>query len=96
MTGQRKTELLDMHHVGTHLELMLRFAAWATNKGGIPAPEDIAAHFDVSKATAYRWRNAFCNAHGLPIPAPRLSSRFAPPVFPRKSRARRQPASNRN
>ena len=59
----------------------------------MPLPEKIAAHFDVSRATAYRWRNAWCDANGIEIPPACPAFRFAPPAFPaaHKSGGNRQP-----
>lgn len=69
---------LEANHCTTHTELVFRFAMWARTLRDLPKPECIAERFSVSRATAYRWRNAWCDANGLPIPADRepMKDRF--------------------
>jgi hypothetical protein len=52
----------------THFELIIRFTAWAYQLNRFPSEAQIRAHLDVSRATAYRWRDAFVAAHGIGTP----------------------------
>lgn len=61
----------EVNHCASRPELLIRFALWASGLGGTPLPEQIRERFHVSYATSYRWRNAWCDANGIPIPAPR-------------------------
>ena len=45
-------------------ELGMRIAVWAGSK--LPMPEEIAAHFPMSRATAYRYHDYLRAAKGLP------------------------------
>lgn len=55
----------DFHHT----ELILRFSAWAHTLHRFPTVEAVQERFQVSRATAYRWRNALAAAHGIQCPA---------------------------
>lgn len=46
------------------LEFALRFDAWASDLPDTPTPEQIQDHWQVSRATSYRWRAAWCDARG--------------------------------
>lgn len=41
----------------TSTRIILEFARWAFEREGFPTVGDIVHRFNVSKATAYRWRN---------------------------------------
>lgn len=41
----------------TSTRIILEFARWAFERDGFPTVGDIVHRFNVSKATAYRWRN---------------------------------------
>lgn len=47
------------------LERMIRFVKWADAMRDAPTWRSIAEHFHLSKATAYRWRKAWCAANGM-------------------------------
>ena len=81
---------LEANHCATYTELVFRFAMWARTLRVVPEPERIAERFSVSRATAYRWRNAWCDANGLPIPEDREPIKDR---FPQRSTSpnRRQP-----
>lgn len=67
----------------SRMELMIRFVTWALQLHRPPLPEEIAERFGVSYATAYRWRNTFCDATGQPIPQSRtLGKPFGEAVLP--------------
>ena len=51
-----------------HLEQVLRFAWWAHQLARFPSVAQVMTRFDVSRATAYRWRNALAAAHGIETP----------------------------
>ncbi|MGH8073693.1 MAG: hypothetical protein ACREO4_06425 [Lysobacter sp.] len=53
----------------SHLELIMRFCAWAHQLRRFPTIAATRARFDISRATAYRWRDALAAAHGIPTPA---------------------------
>lgn len=55
---------LDRNHVASACELYVRFALWANQKPQPLVCEQIERHFSVSRATAYRWRNAYEAATG--------------------------------
>lgn len=55
------------------LELAFRFVAWAHQLERFPDPEQIQARFEVSRATAWRWRSALAAAYGI-VP-PRVEGR---------------------
>jgi hypothetical protein len=57
--------VIDRNHAATSLELSIRFTLWAMELRGVPAPERIQLRFSVSRATAYRWRKAWCGVHGI-------------------------------
>lgn len=90
----RMNSLAEANHCGSHTELLFRFWSWAHALGRVPTPEEIASHFHVHAATAYRWRAAWCDAHGLQIPDPRPPGTRPFGFHPtsRKHKARRQPA----
>lgn len=50
--------------IANAFELVLRFAAWAGQLRGDPSVEQIRDQFNVSRATAYRWRAAWLAARG--------------------------------
>lgn len=52
----------------TTTELILRFAWWAHQLHRFPSMAQIRDHFNVDRATAYRWRSALANAHGIVPP----------------------------
>ncbi len=55
------------------LELAFRFVAWAHQLERFPDPEQIQPRFEVSRATAWRWRSALAAAYGI-VP-PRVEGR---------------------
>lgn len=60
-------------------ELVMRFCLWAQEMHGDgPTAKQVAARFDVSRATAYRWLTAWRVATGRPPAA-----RFIPSAGPR-------------
>lgn len=52
--------------IDTRPEFYMRFALWAQSVEKVITWELIADHFDVSRATAYRWLSAWKNASGRP------------------------------
>lgn len=81
--------LAEANHCQSIYELSMRFALWAAEQRFIPTREEITARYDVSYCTAYRLRNAYCDATWQPIPR---SLRYQPI---REPQARRQPASTK-
>lgn len=73
-----------------HLETAFRFYAWALQHTHVPSAVQIMARFDVSRATAYRWRAAYCAVIGVSsdsvigLPGRQVSD---PPAIPRLSRS---------
>ena len=67
----QRASLAEANHSASTTELLVRFALWAAALQSPPLPEQIAARFGVSAATAYRWRNAYHDARGIPRPEPR-------------------------
>lgn len=70
--------VIDRNHAATSLELSIRFTLWAMELRRVPEPERIQTRFSVSRATAYRWRKAWCEVQGIstraerkPAPEPR-------------------------
>jgi hypothetical protein len=60
MKRGRGIRIGDAHPGITHsFELALRFAAWVQSMHREPTWREIANHFDVHRATAYRWLNAW-------------------------------------
>lgn len=53
----------------SHQELVIRFVVWAHQLHRFPSVEQIRTRFGVSRATAYRWRDALAAAHGIQTPA---------------------------
>lgn len=47
-------------------EVAIRFHRWATSLGRVPSPPEIAEKFRVCRSTAYRWRDGYMAAVGLP------------------------------
>ena len=45
--------------ISTSIEAVLSFASWARGQGGHLTPEAIKARFGCSRATSYRWFNAY-------------------------------------
>lgn len=62
---------IEANHCQTGWELMVRFALWAHALGDVPDADSIRYRYGVSRATAYRWRAAYCAAVGLPTRPPR-------------------------
>jgi transposase-like protein len=60
-----RASALESNHCGTAQELAFRFALWAIELAEVPSPERIRARYGVSRATAYRWRRAWCDANGF-------------------------------
>ena len=52
-----------------HQELVIRFVVWAHQLRRFPSVEQIRTRYGVSRATAYRWRDALAAAHGIQTPA---------------------------
>lgn len=50
--------------IGSAFELAIRFVDWADQFKGGPSSQQIRAHWQVSKATAYRWLAAWKAARG--------------------------------
>lgn len=68
----------ERNHAATHIELIVRFALWADALRTPPCAQQIADHFDVSRATAFRWRQYYLAAIGLPSrPEPKTTHRLA-------------------
>jgi hypothetical protein len=47
------------------VEKAVRIVEWINTRRIGPTAEDVMAHFGVSRATAYRWLNGYCDAHGI-------------------------------
>lgn len=50
--------------IASALEFVLSFVRWAQGLPGDPTVQQIQQHFDVSRATAYRWRGAWLAVFG--------------------------------
>lgn len=90
--------LTERNHCAGHFELAFRFFRWADALKRVPLPEEIVAEFGTSIAHAYRWRNQWCDANGLPIPPTRPQG-ARPDHFnntPRRYRAARNPHPREN
>lgn len=67
MSQSRHLWVSDKAGVSATFELALRFTDWAQEIGAEKVTaESIKAHWGVSRATSYRWLNAFRAARGLP------------------------------
>lgn len=44
------------------LDFAMYFNQWASERGNDPSVSDIRDHFEVSRATAFRWRRAYRDA----------------------------------
>jgi response regulator of citrate/malate metabolism len=53
----------------------LRFVDWMTSRRSPATAEDVITHFEVSRATAYRWLRAYADARGLVWPVERIDGR---------------------
>jgi transposase-like protein len=63
---------IESNNCSNGQELAFRFALWAIELSEVPSPERIRSRYRVSRATAYRWRRAWCDANGFDPPrAPR-------------------------
>lgn len=50
------------------LAAVARFTLWAAAQRRCPMPEEVISRFDVSRATAHRWLNAYEEAAGIVRP----------------------------
>ncbi|MFK3647932.1 hypothetical protein ACI2IY_05770 [Lysobacter enzymogenes] len=50
------------------VELAIRFCAWSHELRRFPTPQQICTRFQVSRATAYRWRRFLADAYGIDPP----------------------------
>lgn len=66
--------------VATH-EAIFRFHIWAVQLAAFPSPRQISDRWDVSIATAWRWRRELAAAHGI-VP-PRIAPGQGRAVTPR-------------
>lgn len=64
-------KLAERNFCASNTELMFRFWNWCADLGRIPLAEEIVSVFNTTPATAYRWRNAWCDANSLPLPKKR-------------------------
>jgi transposase-like protein len=71
--GERQS---GRHHCASEREFGIRFAMWCHSLGDIPSADRIRVHWRMSRATAYRWRRAWCDAIG--IDPPRVKRRSTP------------------
>lgn len=60
----RKLTALETNHCADTRELAIRFALWANGLTEVPSADRIRIHFGMTRATAYRWRAAYCAATG--------------------------------
>lgn len=81
--------IAEKNHCSSGLELTMRFVIWSQQLGRVPLPEEISEHFHVSYQQSYRWRIAWCDATGIPVPAPR--QKRTDPIA--RHQARRQSAT---
>lgn len=51
-------------HAGSSLEAAMRVCMWALSMHTLPTVSQIRTRWDVSRATAYRWRTALADALG--------------------------------
>lgn len=77
----------DQHHCGSEREFGIRFALWCHGLSAVPSADRIRVHWRMSRATAYRWRRAWCDAIGIEPPRPVRSTKVTPPEI---LRARKQ------
>lgn len=72
------SQLLERNHFADSREMGIRFALWASSLHSPPNAKRIQLHFGMSRATAYRWRQAWFDVMGLETRAPRKQ-----PTMPR-------------
>lgn len=70
MTGMRVSTLSEANHCADHREFAIRFALWCNGLAGVPTADRIRVKWGMSRATAYRWRRAWCDAIGIDPPPP--------------------------
>lgn len=51
------------------MERCLRFVLWMQGRRTFPAWHEVANHFGVCRATAFRWISIWCDAAGVARPA---------------------------
>jgi transposase len=51
--------------IATSFEMAIRFSGWAQSMGERLTRKAIQEHWHVSRATAYRWLNAYRSAVGI-------------------------------
>ena len=56
--------------------IVMEFTRWAVERDEFPTMEAIVRRFDVSRATAYRWRNALGETYKLESLPPNEHERF--------------------
>ena len=67
---QHQGTLLERNHCPDMREFSMRFALWCASLQTTPSVERIQARYQMSRATAYRWRAAWCHIQGLPTRRP--------------------------
>jgi hypothetical protein len=67
---QHQGTLLERNHCPDMREFSMRFALWCASLQTTPSVERIQARYQMSRATAYRWRAAWCHVQGQPTRAP--------------------------
>lgn len=58
------SQLLELNHFADTREMGIRFALWANSLHSPPSARRIQVHFGMSRATAYRWRQAWFDVMG--------------------------------
>jgi hypothetical protein len=65
-----------------NMEQSIRFYDWMATRRTMPQFEDVMTHFEVCRATAYRWLDAYRSARGIVQIQPDYGERFVPVDLP--------------
>lgn len=69
-----------------NMEQAIRFFDWMNDRRTMPQFEDVMGHFEVSRATAYRYLDEFRRARGIVQIQPDYTERFTPVGLPARTR----------
>jgi transposase-like protein len=83
----RRASTIDANHCCTAQELAFRFALWAMGLAEVPSPDRIRVRYGVSRATAFRWRRAWCDANGIAPPLRQSARKLTPAEVMRAKKA---------
>ena len=69
-----------------NMEESIRFYDWMSTRRTMPIAEDVMTHFEVCRATAYRWLDGFRRARGIVQIQPDYCERYTPMALPARAR----------